>query len=830
MQRLTLILLLFILVASGLTAQEDQWYIDKPIAEIQFEGLSSISENELFGLIRPLIGEPYSEELSWNLQSRLYALDYFDIIIPEIRPGPTGRNTVVLVFQVQEKPLVDDVLFTGNSKARRGELLDTVLVKTGDLLNAGTLRLDEQALVDFYLEKGFIDASVESQYEIDEETNSAVIIFRIDEGNQTKISEIRFVGNDKHVSDDTLRKLISTKPQSLFNKGLFVETTLQEDLKAIERYYGDQGFIDASVLNVDKQIVFDEEENLNKMIITVVIEEGEAWQYGGMTFEGNSIYSDEELDEQISQVEGSTFNLTKFQLDYQRVTDLYFENGYIFNNFTYEETRNEATREVSYKVTIVERDRAHIQDIIIRGNTKTKEYVIRREIPLEEGEVFSKSKIFDGMMNLYNLQYFDVVEPTPYPAGEDGLMDLIIDVSEGKTSDIGFGLSFSGGADFPISGQLNWNDRNFLGRGQVIGADLSVSPDVVRTSLRFTEPRILGRRWMGGVDLTYTWAKNRRIAQDWDNDGVPDPYGSQAEYEAAGSIPSDTLMEYRSNYISTGFNTGYTWLTRLGRLGVSTGLRLTWEYVKYDDEVYRPLNPTVRDNLENWKYSDSISLKASWDTRDLQFDPTKGFILSQSLTYSGIIPQSNRHFIKTVSRFNFNQMLFDIPVNDEGRTFRSVFSFNSTFSSIYDKPWREQPGSAVDTDGYSIDGMFVARGWPTSTIRYQHLWDNSLQLKFPIVPNILSFDLFLDGVGAWESTEVLNDMVGDDWRFSLGGGLRFANPQFPIGIYVVKRFQWQNGSLTWFPDVDSNGDRTYDKYEFRDSGMDLVIAFNLDIY
>jgi outer membrane protein insertion porin family len=192
MQRLTLILLLFILVASGLTAQEDQWYIDKPIAEIQFEGLSSISENELFGLIRPLIGEPYSEELSWNLQSRLYALDYFDIIIPEIRPGPTGRNTVVLVFQVQEKPLVDDVLFTGNSKARRGELLDTVLVKTGDLLNAGTLRLDEQALVDFYLEKGFIDASVESQYEIDEETNSAVIIFRIDEGNQTKISEIRF--------------------------------------------------------------------------------------------------------------------------------------------------------------------------------------------------------------------------------------------------------------------------------------------------------------------------------------------------------------------------------------------------------------------------------------------------------------------------------------------------------------------------------------------------------------------------------------------------------------------------------------------------------------
>ena len=833
MQRLVTALLLIFLVAAAATAQDDQWYLDKPIVDVRFEGLAAISENELLGLMRPYLGLPYTEALSWEIQGKLYALDYFDIIFPEIRPVDTEQDRVILVFQVKEKPEITDVLFSGNAKIRRGELVDTVLVKSGDLLNPGALRIDEQAIVDYYLEKGFIEATAVAKHVVDEDTNTAVVTFEIEEGTQTKISEIRFVGNDVHVSDNTLRNLMKTKPQSLFNKGLFVETKLQEDLKAIERYYGDQGFIDAGVVDIAKDIVYDEDENLNKMVITIVIEEGESWNFGDMRFSGNAIYSDEELQELVSQESGETFSRTKFQMDYQRVTDLYFENGYIFNTFTYEEERNIEDRTVSYQVSITERDRAHIENIIIRGNDKTKSYVIRREIPLEEGEVFSKAKIYEGMMNLYNLQYFEAVEPNPYPGSENGLMDLIVDVSEGKTSDIGFGLSFSGGPDFPISGQLSWNDRNFLGRGQTLGAQITASPDVQQVSLSFTEPRLFGERWAGGIDFTWSHRVNRYINQDRDMNGVPDPFPTWAAYEAAaGDVPEDAQMEYDSQYWSSGISTGYTWITRYGRIGVSTGLRVTWEKAHYNPDIYTPHNETIRSNLDEWRYSDSISFGVNWDTRDLQYDPTKGFLLGEKITYTGILRKvSNKNFIKSVTKGNYNLMLFDVPYGDEDKTFRCVMSVNSAFSAIFDKPNWPQNGNYIETDGFYIDGMFIARGWPSAeSDYYKYLWDNTLQFKFPLFPNILSFDVFLDAVGAWTANHgdlhSLMDMHPNDWRFSLGAGLRFANPQFPIGIYLVKRFQWDpNGQFTWFPD---DPDEEY--YEFRKSGFDIVIAFDLDIY
>lgn len=827
-QPIILILLLAGIILSA-AAQEN---IDKRIADIRFEGLSSVSENELYGLMRQYIGQIYSDKLSWDIQSKLYALDYFDLITPRIDDGASGTNTVILVFDVQEKPLVSKINFVGNAKVRRGQLLDVVLIKSGDLFNAGALSFDEQVVTELYLEKGFIDAKVSSSFELEENDNTVIITFDIEENTQTKISEIRFVGNDKYVSDNKLRNLISTKAQSLFNKGLFVETTLQEDLKAIEQYYGDQGLVDVSILDLNKEIVSDEEDKINRMLITIVIQEGEPWEYGGMSFQGNTIYRTEELEALLNQESGSTFNLSAFQRDYQKILDLYFENGYIFNSFTYTEERDEEKRILSYNVDIVERDRAHIENIIIRGNSKTKSYLIRRELPIEEGEVFSKARIAEGTLNLLNLRYFDAVEPTPYPGSQDGLMDLVIDVSEGKTTELSFGLSFSGGGDFPLSAQLNWKDRNFIGRGQIIGASLKVSPDVQQVQLSFTEPRLMGLRWSGGLYLSYAHQLRRRINQDHDLNGVPDPYDTWEEYNNAGkSVPGDSQMQYDSHSISLGLNTGYTWQTSVGRLGVSTGLNFIWSYLLYDSKISTPHNRLLRENLDTWKYSDSIFLKLSWDTRDLIFDANKGFLLSQTFTYAGILEAvSNRNYIKSVSRFNWNLLLFDVPVGKKEGRFKSVFSIESAFSAIFDKPWRTPDGDIAETNGFAIDGMFIGRGWPVTTGEYyRFLWDNTAMIKFPIVPNILSFDIFLDAIGAWltESGEdsALNKWVSDDWRFSLGAGLRFANPQFPIGLYLVKRFQWKDNQFTWFPDDPSS---TW--YEFPSAGLDLVIAFDLDIY
>jgi len=829
MRQYTRILILLVTLSISVFAQEEPLYEGKPISDIRFEGLKTVSENELLGLIRPYLGSAYTDSLSWEIQSKLYALDYFNIIIPELRPGPSAPESVELIFQVKEKPQVEDVRFIGNSKVSRGVLANTVLVKSGDLLNPGSLGLDEQKIIDHYLEKGFIDARVVASYSVDEAANTANVSFTIVEGNQTKISDIQFVGNDKHVSDRKLRSLMKTKVQSLFSRGLYVETKLQEDIKAIEQYYKDQGLIDVKILDVNKEVEFDEKQGVGKLAVTIVIQEGDVWTYAGISLDGNSIYSDAELKEVMLQQPGEVFHSSRFQTDVQRIENLYYENGYIFNTFAYKEIRQDEQRKISYEVVITERDRAHIESIIIRGNHKTKSYIIRRELPLEEGEVFSRSKILEGVGNLYNLQYFDAVEPQPYQGDEDGLMDLVIDVEEGRTSDIGFGLSFSGGVDFPISGQVSWTDRNFLGRGQIIGASASVSPNVQSVSLSFTEPRILGLRLSGGTEFRWTHSVNRRINLDLDGNGLPDPYITWNEYDAAGrAVPSDHQMEYNSHFLSALFNTGYTWVTRLGRLGASTGLRLAWEFVKYDSSVHRPHSRGIRENLETWKYDDSISLRVAWDTRDLQFNPTRGFILSETFTFAGILPVSRRDYMKSVTRFNFNQLLFSVPVNDQGGAFQSTLYFNTAFQALFDKPWANRIADR-QRDGFFIDGMFVGRGWEPHS-GYRFLWDNTLQFIFPIAPNILAFDIFLDAVGAWVAKEgkyktsnALSKMHINDWRFSLGGGFRFANPQFPIGIYLVKKFRWNiDGDIDWNPEPNLT--------EFKNWGMDLVIAFKLDIY
>jgi len=810
-------ILFFLLFTQTVFAQQnnEEWYLGKTIVDIKFKGLDTVSSTELSGLVREYISSEFSDSLFYEIQSKLYALDYFELIIPSALKGDDAGNTVILEFEVQERPVISAIEFEGNSRIRKGELLDTILLKRGDMVNQTSINLDETAILDLYLKKGFLDATVSGRDEKDAEENTSTLVYTINEGTQTKINEIVFIGNDKYVSDGTLKRLMSTKTQSLFNKGVFQENKLEEDKRAIQQYYHDRGYIDAEIYNVETDIVKDEEKNINFLKISIFIKEGEQYTYKGLTFEGNKIYSNEELLEIVLQLEEKVYNESKFLADYQRISDLYYENGYIFNTISREEFKDDQNREISHKITIVERERAHIENIIIQGNEKTKDEVIFREIPLEVGDVFNKTKILQGLNNLYNTQYFSAVEPQTFEGSAQGLMDLVVNVEEGKTSDIIFGIAISGGGGFPISGQVSWSDRNFLGNGQTIGVETKFSPESQNVSLKFTEPRLFGFRWSGGANLTYSHSKNDKINQDIDGNGIVDNTpGALSD----ASIHNDYQMSYESHNISAGLNTGYTWITPVGRLGVGTGISAGFEYLTYDPDIYRPYSVTIRDNLDTWKYSDRWWGKVSWDLRDIIFDPNSGFILSETLTLVGIMPVSTSEYIKSVSRFDAYFTVFDIPVS-ETFSFKSVFKFHTAFSALAKKI--DGPDVDVQKYGFFADGMFVSRGWsPVSDGKY--LWDSTVELRFPIVKNILSFDIFLDMVGLWGSDSELRGMNMDSFNFSLGAGLRLANPQFPFSLYLVKKFKSENGQIDWNPEKEWDS--------FPDAGLDLVISFGIDIY
>ncbi len=804
-RRLVLLILTLALTPAILFAQsEEEWYLNKPIANIEFTGLETVKQNQLDPIVRPYIGQPFTLERFWEIQGKLYALDYFQSIEGNALPGDESRQSVIVQFSVKERPTVSEIVLEGNRSLRRGEILDTILVKQGDMAGEAQINADAQKIRDLYIQKGYLDAQVTGTLEPAKEDNTVRILFKITEGVQTAIRGIHFVGND-FASEGTLRRIMKTKEQSLFNKGLFEESRLEEDIQRIQDYYGEKGYIDARVARVEREVQPSTEDGKNYLTLTLYIEEGKQYRYGGMGFEGNQIFTTDTLGELVRQETGGILNKSKLEADFQRVTDLYYENGYIFNVITREEFRDEEAKTVRYVVHIVEKDRAHIENIILRGNNKTRDEVIYRELPFEVGDIFNKTKIIDGLRNLYNLQYFNSITPETPQGSAEGLMDLVINLEEGSTANINFGVMFSGG-DYPISGMVKWQERNFLGRGQTLGVDLEVSNLRQLAAFNFTEPWMFGKRWLGGASLSVEHAIVPRVLQDFaeprfngdEDNAFPDGFNDRQDYEEAlnngEAIPDQYLMSYDTWKIAIGLNTGYRYPTSLGWLGVRSGISSGLEHLTYDDSLHRPFDPTIRSGLDNWSVANKLVNTLYWDKRDYFLNPTQGFYLGQGLTFAGGFLFGDRHFIRTDSTAEGFFKLVDVPVSNKF-SFKLVLAAHSALSLIFPTFGRDSVEATV-TDLLYVDGMNVARGWPLQKEKLG-LWDNRLELRLPIAEQFLWSVLFLDSAVAWNDLADIRSTTVSDFMFSLGAGLRFTIPQFPIRIYLAQRFRVEDGRIAW---------------------------------
>jgi outer membrane protein insertion porin family len=812
-------------------AGSGEWYQGKPIQEIVFANLKNVKESELEGIVEPFIGEIFTDEVFQEILGRLYALEYFDFINPSALAADSLRKGVILRFEVTERPKVSRINFTGNSHLRRNELLDVITLKVNDLANQAKLRIDEEAIKAKYVEKGYPDVQIRSETRRVSDGTIQVNFFVI-EGEKIVIRNIRFEGNTVF-SNRALKGKLSLKTKNLLNDGAFQEAKLAADQTTITQYYHDRGYIDAQVTDVVRNM---ERNNKGENNLTIIfrIYEGKIYTFGGVTFEGNEIFSTEQLSKLIYSKTGETANGQRIEADLQRVADLYFENGYINNTLDRREVRNTGSGIISYHISIVERGRAHIENILVRGNEKTNAEVILREIPLEPGDVFSKTKVMDGMRNLYNLQYFSVVAPDTPPGSTENLMDLIFNVEEQPTTDIQFGLTFSGTADpeaFPISGMVKWNDRNFRGTGNMLGAEVSASPDNQGLTLSYTQRWIFGLPLSGGFDFTVRHAQRLGAMSNplflFNGDetyAFPAGFWSYEEYDDAGKIPPDEfLMTYEQWYFSLGFSTGYRWSTFLGNLGVGGGVRVGLIYNSYNTGLYRPFDPTLREDNNRLTPSNSFYTSVYLDQRDVYYDPTKGYYGIQRFGIYGILGSEREHYLKTDTKAEYFYPLLQIPITDS-YTFKAVFGIHSGASFIVKQAFRDL--RIENTNKFSVDGMFIGRGWSNEYNRKGlALWENWAELRFPIVPNILAWDFFFDAAAVKDTPrQFFQSFSIDDMRFSFGGGLRFSLPQFPFRFSVAKRFKTEGGDFKWMKGAIGGNDSN------PASGIDFVISFALSSY
>jgi len=823
-----LILLLTVLAGSLMMihAQSDDWFMNKPISDIRFEGLQRIRVQELNGVIAPYIGKPLTTEILADLQRKLYSLEYFDLLTPEPREIDEKKAAVLIVYTVVERPTLSQVLFIGNAGLRNADLFGVIKTKSGDAVSKPKINLDAEEIKKLYLEKGFATAQISWDLkEVKDRPQVRELVYTIAEGNQTTVRALRFSGNT-FASEGTLKGLLKTKEQALFQPGAYQEAFLKEDTDAILKYYKEQGFVDADIKDIKRETSLEEKESKEFLTITYIIEEGQQWNFGGWEFTGNKIFSSEKLLAATRSKKGAILNESTIRSDFQAITDVYYDQGYANNTINPVPTKDQETRTITYRTKIEERGIAYIGDIVIRGNVKTKREIIEREIPFKVGDVFSTEKIKQAYYNLLNTKFFSNVTPDAKPNSETGLFQVIFTVEEQVTIDLRVGGSLSGDQEFPIAFIGKWSDVNFGGEGRTIGADLSVSGREQSIKLNFNDGWLFGESFGGGIGLGVARAEQKSLYRTWDDYAFG---GSNNVVNALNTKIEPVYSSYINWDISLNTSISKTWRFRPGRVTVGGGLGTEFNHLEYDPELWVPYDAKIRANQKRFVPINQMSVNASFDSRDIYFDPSYGFYASQGFVLYGGLLFGERNYIRSESTLQYWLTLWDIPVF-EGWNLKSVLGFNSSMSILLPQFWTPEGVDAFSASDrlLTVNPMVFARGWYnwSTTLGVdggEILWNNWVEFRTPIVRNALSLDFYFDAVRLMAKRDDIFANSGKGWMFGYGGGLRLAMQGLPLRLYLGKRFSltdggsvvWQKGSL-----FGSSGANSTD-------GVDLIFAISL---
>jgi outer membrane protein insertion porin family len=361
-------------------------------------------------------------------------------------------NDVYLDIYLQELPRISAVNFTGIRKSEEKELTELIKLRIGGQATENILDNSKRLLVNHFRSKAYLDTKIDIHQQLDTAmANGVRLTFEVNKGPKVRISDITFVGNE-NINERKLRRAMkNTKKRDLnfFKASKFVEDDFEEDKRTLISYYNENGFRDAKVLG-DSIYVTEE----NRIAIAIKVEEGPKYHYRNINWVGNSKFPDEVLNDILGIRKGDVYDKTLLEerllIEDNSVTTTYMDDGHLFFSVEPVETRV-ANDSIDLEMRIYEGKQATINNIIIQGNTKTHENVIRRELFTKPGELFSKTGITRSVRELATLGHFDPekLDVTPLPNMADGTVDLIYTVEE-KANDQ---LEVSGG----------WGNKMFVG-------------------------------------------------------------------------------------------------------------------------------------------------------------------------------------------------------------------------------------------------------------------------------------------------------------------------------------------------------------------------------
>lgn len=408
------------------------------------------------------------------------------------------RRGSTLVVTVVENPVINRVAFEGNKKINDESLAQVVGSKQRGVLTQSRVETDIQRILEVYRRSGRFGATVTPKI-IDRSSNRVDLVYEIDEGAETGISRITFIGNHAF-SDSRLQNVIRTKEAGFLS---FIRTTdtydpdrLRADQESLRQFYLKNGYADFQIISA----VADLDRERNVFFITFTIDEGDQYTFSDVEIESNIPDVDPESLRDLLRVEpGDTYSSLLVDRTVEDITIELAKAGYAFATVRPRGDRNFEDRTIALTLSIDEGARVFIERINIRGNTRTRDYVIRREFDISEGDAFNRALVNRAERRLRNLRFFKTVNITTQPGSSPDRIILDVQVEDDSTGSfsVGAGYSTSDG----VIGQVSLSERNFLGRGHLVNASVGFGESQQTYNFGFTEPYFLGRRLSAGFDV-----------------------------------------------------------------------------------------------------------------------------------------------------------------------------------------------------------------------------------------------------------------------------------------------------------------------------------------
>ena len=732
------IFLILLLTIFGSSIYADDFFIDK----IDIEGLERIERETVIAYSELNIDDPYSNEIGNIVLKKLYETDLFSDVKIEFING-------LLNIAVRENPTINLIKFIGNAKKNDVDLLTEISLKDRSIYSRSKVKKDVKKLLSLYQRSGRLSTEVIPKVETLKD-NRVNLIFEINESDIVSVSKIIFIGNSVFSSRE-LREVMKTKSSSLFrlfsSSNNYDPDKLEYDKTLISNLYRNSGYPNFTFKSSIAQLV----PNKNQFEIIMTVDEGDLYTFGKVNIESKfKKLNDSFLKQSLSVKTNDLYNADKIKNDVAQIKDSASTYGYSFVQIKTDTKFDDENKIVNIAYLLDEGPKVYINKIIINGNTRTTDKVIRRQLEISEGDSYSKYLINLSKNKIQSLQFFSKVNVTEEKDEAYDKINLIIDVEEKNTGEATIGAGYSSVSKANL--QLGITEQNFLGKGQQLKFQSSFGEEFTTYDISFAEPYLYGR------DL---YVKGDLYSELQDSESV----------------------NYETEKIGLGFSLGFP---------LSYSNRILTKYSIFNDETTADSDATSYEKmLAGTNTVSSFGYSFSSDKRNSPYKPSAGYkyVLQQDIAGLG----GDSFFIKSTFDHTYYKRL--------SKSFIGSFKFNFGHLNGYNNKYAPI-SSYFNLGGNKLRGFQSQRVGPKTGNSYTggqyfYLLSTETNIDLPIETFDITSTLFFDVGSVWG----LDNRFGsiDDkhkLRSSFGLNMMWDSAIGPINFIFAQPLQKQETDET----------------------------------